>query len=206
MSETSLITIRYKESKKKPSSNIQTITAQYDKFGVIVYQAFNDKIANYAIKNQQFGGDVYSFDRMSWIKPNFLWMMHRSGWGSKQNQNRILSIKIKTDFFNYLICNGIKSSFDKNTYASDLEWKEELQNSDIRIQWDPNYNAFDEKTDTKAIQIGLKKCSLREFNKNIIHIEDISSFIQCQKLNIHENKEFYVPLEEEYIVNPDSHR
>jgi len=25
-------------------------------------------------------------NRMTWIKPNFLWMMYRSGWASKKNQ------------------------------------------------------------------------------------------------------------------------
>ena len=31
---------------------------------------------------------------MSWIKTSFLWMMHRSGWGTKENQERILQINI----------------------------------------------------------------------------------------------------------------
>ncbi len=33
-------------------------------------------------------------NRMTWIKPNFLWMMYRSGWAVKKNQERILAIKL----------------------------------------------------------------------------------------------------------------
>ncbi|MGW7541114.1 DUF4291 family protein [Streptomyces sp. NPDC054770] len=31
-------------------------------------------------------------ERMTWIKPSFLWMMYRSGWARKPNQERILRI------------------------------------------------------------------------------------------------------------------
>jgi hypothetical protein len=41
---------------------------------VVVYQAFNEKIASWAVEHQRFGGDAYSFSRMTWIKTNFLWM------------------------------------------------------------------------------------------------------------------------------------
>ncbi len=32
---------------------------------IIVYQAFNDRIADYAIKHQKFGGEDYSFTRVN---------------------------------------------------------------------------------------------------------------------------------------------
>ena len=42
------------------------------------------------VKNGYFGG-AFSLDRMSWIKPNFLWMMFRSGWGTKEGQEVTLA-------------------------------------------------------------------------------------------------------------------
>ena len=36
---------------------------------------------------------------MTWIKPSFLWMMYRSGWGKKHNQEHILAIYIKREAF-----------------------------------------------------------------------------------------------------------
>ncbi|CAN0243808.1 unnamed protein product, partial [Hapterophycus canaliculatus] len=59
--------------------------AQFTDREVIVYQAYNPAIGTYALEHQHFGGG-FSFERTSWIKPNFTWMMHRCGWASKHNQ------------------------------------------------------------------------------------------------------------------------
>jgi hypothetical protein len=55
------------------------ILASHDEESVVVYQAYRPAIGLYAAWNQRFGGE-FSFGRMSWIKPNFLWMMFRCGW------------------------------------------------------------------------------------------------------------------------------
>ena len=49
------------------------IMAQFDADSIYVYQAYRSAIARFAIEHQRFGGE-FSFNRMSWIKPNFLWM------------------------------------------------------------------------------------------------------------------------------------
>jgi len=66
----------------------QFIIANYDTETITVYQAFNDRIAKYAVEKQKFGGAHYSFQPMTRIKPNFMWMMYRAGWATKQNQVR----------------------------------------------------------------------------------------------------------------------
>ena len=54
----------------------------------------------HTFKNQQQGGDKtefeapFSFNRMTWIKPSYLWLMSRSNWGTKSNQEYILGIEI----------------------------------------------------------------------------------------------------------------
>ena len=58
------------------------ILAQFDDDTVIVYQAYRPSIGRYAAEHGAFGGD-FSYSRMSWVKPNFLWMMYRSGWGTQ---------------------------------------------------------------------------------------------------------------------------
>ena len=52
------------------------ILAQFDDESVVVYQAYKPAIGQFAAKNGYFGGE-WSLSRMSWIKPNFLWMMYR---------------------------------------------------------------------------------------------------------------------------------
>ena len=79
-------------------NNYQTIRATFNKDTIIIYQAFNDKIADEAIELQKFGNN-FSFNRMSWIKPSFLWLMERSNWANKTNQERILEIHITRSFW-----------------------------------------------------------------------------------------------------------
>jgi hypothetical protein len=58
------------------------ILAQFDEESVVVYQAYRPAIGHFAAEHGYFGG-AFSLSRMSWIKPNFLWMMYRCGWASK---------------------------------------------------------------------------------------------------------------------------
>jgi len=66
------------------------IMAQYTDKAILVYQAFKPEIAEYATLHQSFEGcKSYKTTRMTWIKTNFLWMMYRSGWACKKNQEVI---------------------------------------------------------------------------------------------------------------------
>ena len=67
------------------------IFAVYDKISVRVYQAYNNNIADEAVRTGTFGG-AFKMRRMTWIKPSFLWMKYRSGWATKIGQNRILAV------------------------------------------------------------------------------------------------------------------
>ena len=61
------------------------IRSDYDRDTIVVYQAFNDKIVIPAVKNNKFI-EPFSFKRMIWLKPFFLWLMERSNYGQKSNQ------------------------------------------------------------------------------------------------------------------------
>ncbi len=56
----------YKEQHAIWPQSGRHILAQFDDESIIVYQAFRPEIAEYALKNQAFGG-AYSFTRMSWV-------------------------------------------------------------------------------------------------------------------------------------------
>ena len=74
--------------------NQYEIRADYNKDSIVVYQAFNSAIAKVAAETNRFQRP-FSMHRMTWIKPSFLWMMYRSGWGLKDaGQSRILAIDI----------------------------------------------------------------------------------------------------------------
>jgi Domain of unknown function (DUF4291) len=90
-----LITTSYTGQKARLPKIGRYILAQFDEEGVIVYQAYRQAIDHFAATHGYFGGDHFSLNRMSWIKPNFLWMMYRSGWGQKEGQEVVLAVKIK---------------------------------------------------------------------------------------------------------------
>jgi hypothetical protein len=92
------------------------IMAQTQGDAIVVYQAYKKAIADFAIQHQKFGGNDFSFNRMSWIKPNFLWMMYRSGWATKEGQERILAIWIKQNFFDTVLEESVITSFEQSGY------------------------------------------------------------------------------------------
>jgi hypothetical protein len=92
-------TASYSEQNSKWPSTGSQIIASFDDDSIVVYQAYKPSIGRYAIEHGHFGGPEFSFTRMSWIKPNFLWMMYRSGWGTKPGQEITLGLRIKRSFF-----------------------------------------------------------------------------------------------------------
>jgi hypothetical protein len=166
---------------------------------LVVYQAYNKSIADFATKNQYLGGPNFSYSRMSWIKPNFLWMMYRCGWASKENQERVLAIWIKKADFESILTQAVFSSYKEDKYIED--WKTELNSKEVRLQWDPDHDPYGKKLNRRAIQLGLKGNALDIFGKNNIQlIEDITDFVQEQSKNIHTSQitNLIVPIESAY--------
>jgi len=67
------------------------IRARYDRDSITVYQAYSDAIAQPTLKAGRFV-EPFSWNRMTWIKPSFLWLMARSNWGQKSGQENILEV------------------------------------------------------------------------------------------------------------------
>ena len=55
-------------------------------------------------------------------------MMYRSGWATKQGQERILAIDLKREGFDEIVKNAVLSSFREVSDLSKEEWKEKLEN------------------------------------------------------------------------------
>ena len=150
------------------------------------------------------GGTGFSYDRMSWIKPGFLWMMYRSGWAQKENQEHILAISIKRSDFEEILSKGILSSFNSQIYSSYDDWEEKLKNSEVRLQWDPDHDPYGNKKERKAIQIGLKGNILYQFGNHMIQkITDVTQFVQKQRLYVEHGQldKLEIPDESIYLPN-----
>jgi Domain of unknown function (DUF4291) len=57
---------------------------------------------------------------MTWIKPNFLWMMYRSGWGRKEGQEVTLAIRIKRSAFDEILSQAVHSKYTPELYEVNL--------------------------------------------------------------------------------------
>ncbi|MFZ4931686.1 DUF4291 domain-containing protein [Chryseobacterium sp. Mn2064] len=156
------------------------IMAQYDNEKIVVYQSYKKQIGEFAVKHQFFGGG-FSLERMTWIKPNFLWMMFRNGWGTKEAQECVLAIHIKMDAFKNYLENSVYSSYTYKLGITREEWQDQIQESSVRLQWDPDHDPFGNKIERRAIQIGLRGEFTKRFAKeDILLIEDISDFVKEQ--------------------------
>lgn len=185
-----LKTIKYTDYEHELPQNGKHIIGQLRNENIIVYQAFNPNIAKWAIENQKFGGSHYKFTRMSWIKPNFLWMMYRAGWAKKEHPQNILAIEISRTNFEVLLKEAVHSTYEEEIYETREKWKSNLENSPVRLQWDPDHNPIGEKLKRRAIQIGIKGELLEEFGKEwILSIEDITEFVHKQKSILDSGKE-----------------
>jgi hypothetical protein len=157
------------------------ILAQFDAHSIYVYQAYRPAIARYAVEHQRFGGE-FSFSRMSWIKPNFLWMMFRSGWATKEGQERILAVRLKRPFFDELLRTAVPSGFDPHRFATREEWSAAVETSECRLQWDPDHDPAGKPLARRAVQLGLRGALLRRYGgQELISIEDITPFVVEQR-------------------------
>lgn len=184
-------------------SNGKHILAQFDQNSIVVYQAYRPEIGNFAASEGYFGSE-FSLTRMSWIKTNFLWMMYRSGWGTKIGQEITLAVTIKRTAFDEILAKAVHSKFIPTIYNTIEEWKKSVNQSSVRLQWDPDHNPMGGKLERRAIQLGLRGETLRNYSRDwIINIEDITEFVQQQSSNKEPSKwtNLVTPRENVYPVD-----
>lgn len=181
------------------------IRAMYNDKTIRVYQAYSDSIANSALEHGTFVSPPFKKDRMTWIKPSFLWMMYRSGWGLKdERQKRILAIDITHEGFKWALSHSCLSH--SSPAMSKEEWLQLKRNSPVRIQWDPERDLFSTPQNHRAIQIGLSNEAVDKYlNEWIVEITDITPIVsKIHKLTIEGQIKAalnLIPKENEYVIS-----
>lgn len=112
------------------------VRAQFDDDALTVYQAYSPEIADPALRTGRFVSP-FKRERMTWIKPSFLWMMYRCGWATKPGQERVLAVSITRAGFERALADSCLSHYDPRVYASHQQWSDRKLASPVRIQWDP---------------------------------------------------------------------
>lgn len=166
------------------------IRATHNDKTIRVYQAYSDAIADSALEHGSFVAPPFKMERMTWIKPSFLWMMYRAGWGYKdEGQKRILAIDITREGFEWALAHSCPSHPDPG--MSHEEWARLKSRSPVRIQWDPERDLLLRPLDHRAIQIGLSREAVqlyvREWIQRITDVtplaHSIHSFVAEDRIN-----------------------
>ncbi|MCP2246230.1 DUF4291 domain-containing protein [Lentzea aerocolonigenes] len=139
---------------------MREIRADYDDQSIVVYQAYSPHIADPAVAAQRFV-PPFKMERMTWIKPSFLWMMYRCGYAQKEGQERVLAVRITRTGFDWAVSNAVESSI-KGKPA-------------VRVQWDPERGLRHEALQHRSIQIGLTREAVQKYvNEWTVSITDVT--------------------------------
>ncbi len=183
------------------------IRADYDRNTIVVYQAYRDEIGKPAAKNKKFT-PPFSFNRMTWIKPSFLWMMERCGYGQKSGQECILAIRIKRSAWEYALSQAVLTHPTGRVYASGEEWKELIDKATVNIQWDPERSIRGAKLDYRSIQVGISRHLIEEYNNDwIVDIQDCTplahKIYQLKMDGRHDKAKELLPKEKVYPISKE---
>ena len=152
----------------------QEIRADYNETTIVVYQAFCPQIADAAVKSQRFV-PPFSINRMTWIKPSFLWMMERSNWGLKPNQERILAVRITRAGWEDALSVAVLTHPEPGIYRDHDDWSDRMKSAQVLVQWDPERSLRGGKLEHRSIQVGLSRhITERYVNEWTVEITDIT--------------------------------
>jgi hypothetical protein len=130
------------------------IRARYSADTITVYQAYSPEIARPAVAAGRFV-PPFKRERMTWIKPSFLWMMYRCGWTAKPGQEHVLAIEITREGFEWALAHACLSHYDRDQHSDRVTWARELKASPVRVQWDPERSLHLKPLPYRSLQVGL---------------------------------------------------
>lgn len=159
------------------SPQYRAIRAKHTATTITVYQAYSSEIADAAISSQTFV-PPFIRQRMTWIKPSFLWMAYRSGWATKARQERVIAIEITREGFEWALRHSCLSHCPPGD-TDRQEWQQRVRSSPVRVQWDPERDLSLRPLGYRSIQIGLSGRAVDKYvDEWIVSIADVTEVMQ----------------------------
>ena len=141
---------------------------------VTVYQAYAPEIGLPAAREGRFPA-VWKRNRMTWIKPSFLWMMYRCGWGTKEGQETVLAVQITREGFEWALEHACLSHYEQGLHGDRATWKRRLERAPARVQWDPERDLRLQPLPHRSLQLGLAGEAARLYaDEWIVSITDVT--------------------------------
>ncbi len=132
------------------------IRADHDAQSLVVYQAYSPAIAGPAVAAGRFV-PPFSLQRMTWIKPSFLWLMERSNWAQKAGQERVLAVRITRAGWEEALEAGVLTSYTRGVHRDVEDWERQFAAATVHVQWDPERSIRGAGLPINAIQVGLSR-------------------------------------------------
>jgi hypothetical protein len=133
---------------------MRQVRASFTAETITVYQAYGPAIAGPASAAGRFVAP-FKRERMTWIKPSFLWMMYRCGWATKPGQEHVFAVEITRSGFEWALSRACLSHYDRDHHESHADWSRELKASPVRVQWDPERSLHLKPLPYRSLQVGL---------------------------------------------------
>ncbi|MFJ7528697.1 DUF4291 domain-containing protein [Streptomyces griseus] len=138
------------------------IRARQSATTVTVYQAYRPAIGLPAARDGRFPA-AWKRGRMTWIKPSFLWMMYRCGWGTKEGQEVVLAVEIGRGGLEWALAHAELSHYAAEVHPDQASWKRSLRTAPARVQWDPERDLDLNPLPYRSLQLGLSGEAARRY-------------------------------------------
>lgn len=149
---------------RRMSEPQRRIRAQYDARTIVVYQAYAPAVAGPAVRAQRFVAP-FSFQRMTWIKPSFCWLMHRSNWARKPGQERVLAVRMTRAGWEEALSRAVLTTADPRA----------VNEAAVHVQWDPERSLRGAALNHYSIQVGVGRGLVRTFAEEwVVAITDVT--------------------------------
>ncbi|MFD0516949.1 DUF4291 domain-containing protein [Paractinoplanes durhamensis] len=190
---------------------LRQVRASYTERTITVYQAYSAAIAGPALAAGTFVAP-FKRERMTWIKPSFLWMMYRCGWAAKPGQEHVLAVEITRDGFEWALANAALSHFDRKLHSDSKAWAQQVKSTPVRVQWDPERSLRLAPLPYRSLQVGLSgKAVDRYVDEWLVGITDVTDLARTIHARLtdgdHEAAAEMLPAERPYPLPPEvAHR
>ncbi|MCX5376820.1 DUF4291 domain-containing protein [Streptomyces sp. NBC_00091] len=157
-----------------PDVPLRQIRAAHTDTTVTVYQAYAPHLGEPAARDGRFP-PAWKRERMTWIKPSFLWMMYRCGWATKADQETVLAVEITRAGFDRALAGACLSHYVPTVHADRAAWQESVRTTSARVQWDPERDLHLNPLPHRALQLGLSGPSSRAYaDEWTVSIRDVT--------------------------------
>jgi hypothetical protein len=159
--------------------NLREIRADYDRTTVVVYQAYCPAVADAALAAGTFV-EPFSFGRMTWIKPSFLWLMARSNWGRRPGQERTLAVRLRRDAWDHALSLAVPTDPAAAAYADYGSWRRAFGAAAVHAQWDTERSLRGAGLSHYSVQVGLSRAVVREYAEAwVVGLLDVSDRVRA---------------------------